>query len=339
MKKLSFILFPCFLIAGIALSGCTKQSSAGAASSATVDIGFCINDTTNPFLGWLTTSVQKLAADDGINIQIADASSDSTKQLEQIENFIAMKVKVIALFPVDPNNLQDIIKRAQAQGIKVMVQGVDTGVQDFMMNIDQYACGKSIAEIGIEWILKTFTSDGKPESLPSGSAKPKVIVIKATQTIDAKNRSDGIVDGLTEFGKLNVVIAAGETVVMTEAINIMENTWQQNSDAIAVFAYNASAAVGVNEYLMGQVNLDKSKIGVFTGEWSEEFQTLMNASLENKSVTRAAMKIIGPQIDGQLVPLEQATWIFMKDLYEGKMSYGKAVYDSVAKAYPEQETP
>jgi ABC-type sugar transport system substrate-binding protein len=343
MKKLSFIFFPFFLIAGIALSGCTKQSSAGAASSATVDIAYCVGDTTNPFVGWLTTSVQKLAADDGINIQIADASNDPTKQLEQIENFIAMKVKTIALFPVDPNNLQDIIKRAQAQGIKVMVQGTDTGVQDFMMNIDQYACGRSIADLGIEWILKIFTQDGKPESLPSGSVKPKVIVIKQTNTIDAKNRSGGIVDGLTEFGKLNVVIAAGETQVMTEAINIMENTWQQNSDAIAVFTYNSSAAVGVNEYLMGQVNLDKSKIGVFTGDWSEEFQTLMNASLKNESVIRSTMNIAGPQINGKPVPLDEATWIFLKDMFEGKMSYGNAAYDAIVKAYPkstsEQETP
>jgi ribose transport system substrate-binding protein len=315
------------------LVNCGK--SAETKTSGAVDLAYCVPDTTNPFVGWLTVSVQKLAENDGYNLQIADAANNSAKQIEQVENFIAMKVKAMILMPVDPNNVQDVIRRAQAQGIKVMVAGTDTGVQDFMMNIDQYACGQSIADLGIEWILKTFTPDGNPESLPSGTAKLKVIVIKDTETIDAKNRSDGIVDRLEEFGKLNVVIAAGETMVMTQAMTIMENTWQQNNDAVAVLTYNANAAVGVNEYIMGQVRVDKARFGIFTGDWSEEFQTLMDASVKNESVVRGTMNIAGPQIDGKPVPLEEATWIFLKDLVEGKMSYGNAAYDAVVKAYPQ----
>ena len=309
----------------------------GQQQSKGVDIAYCVPDTTNPFVGWLTVEVQKLALADGYNIQIADANNNPARQIEQVENFIAMKVKTIALMPVDPNNVQDVIKRAQAQGIKVFVAGTDTGVQDFMMNVDQYAMGKAAAGIGIDWILKTFTANGDPNSLPAGASRLKVIVIKDTETIDAKNRSDGLVDALNEFGKLNVVIAAGETMVMTQAMNIMENTWQQNSDAVAVFTYNANAAVGVNEYVMGQVGVDKSKFGVFTGDWSEEYQELMNASLENKSVARGTMRIAGPQINGQPIPLPEGTWIFMKDLTDRKMSYGKAAFDAIAKALPGQE--
>jgi ABC-type sugar transport system substrate-binding protein len=162
-------------------------------------------------------------------------------------------------------------------------------------------------------------------------------VIKDTETIDAKNRSDGIVNRLNEFGRLNVVIAAGETMVMTQAMNIMENSWQQNSDAVAVCTYNANAAVGVNEYIMSQVNVNKARFGVFTGDWSEEYQALMNTSLQNQSVVRGTMNIAGPQINGEAVALETATWLFIKDLYEGKMSYGKAAYDAVAPAYPKAE--
>jgi ABC-type sugar transport system substrate-binding protein len=314
-----------------------KKTEEGSAASSIVDVAYCIPDSTNPFVGWLTLTVQEMAKKDGYNIQIADASNNPARQIEQIENFIAMKVKVIALMPVDPNNVQDVIKRAQAQGIKVMVAGTDTGVQDVMMNIDQYACGQSIADLGIEWILKTFTTDGNLESLPAGASKLKVIVIKDTETIDAKNRSDGIVDRLEEFGRLNVVIAAGETMLMNQAMTIMENTWQQNNDAVAVLTYNSSAAVGVNEYIMGQINVDKAKFGVFTGDWSEEFQTLLDASLKNESVIRATMNIASSQINGKVVPAEDATWMIIKDLCEGKMSYGKATYDIVAKTYPKSE--
>jgi ABC-type sugar transport system substrate-binding protein len=331
MKKSGFLFIALVLALGMS---CARS---GQSATDKVDIAYLVPDTTNPFVGWLTTTVQEIAKDEGFNIQIADAANNPVKQIEQIENFIAMKVKVIVLMPVDPNNVQDVIKRAQSQGIKVMVAGTDTGVQDFMMNIDQYACGQASVDLATEWIVKTFTTDGNPDSLPSGDSKLKVIVIKDTETIDAKNRSDGIVDRLAEFGRLNVVIAAGETMVMTQAMTIMENTWQQNSDAVAVITYNANAAVGVNEYIMGQVNVDKSKFGVFTSDWSEEYQTLMNASLQNNSVVRGTMNIAGPQINGEAVALETATWIFIKDLLEGKMSYGKAAYDAVAKAYPKAE--
>ena len=322
------------LAAILVLCSVSPIFAGGRRQTSSVDIAYCVPDTTNPFVGWLTTEVQKLAQADGYNIQIADANNNPTRQIEQVENFIAMKVKVIALMPVDPNNVQDVIRRAQAQGIKVFVAGTDTGVQDFMMNLDQFAFGQGAVEMGIEWILKTFTSDGNPNSLPTGANRLKVIVIKCTETIDARNRSDGIIAKLNEFGRFNVVVAAGETMVMTQALSIMENTWQQNSDAVAVFTYNANAAVGVNEYIMGQVGVDKSKFGVFTGDWSEEYQELMNASLQNRSVARGTMRIAGPQINGRPVPLPEGTWVFMKDLADGKMSYGKAAFDSFAKAYP-----
>lgn len=329
MKKLALVLAAMAAICVLPLAAQAK-----AFNPSVVDVAYCVPNTTNPFVGWLTTSVQKIAKDEGFNVQIADAGSSPAKQIEQLENFIAMRVKVIALMPVDPNNVQDVIRRAQKAGIKVLVAGTDTGVQDFMMNINQYECGRSIADLCIEWVLKTYTKDGKPESLPTGAKRLKVIVIKDTETIDAKNRSDGIIARLQEFGRLNIVVAAGETQLMSQAMNIMENTWQQNSDAVAAITYNADSAVGVNNYIMGQVKVDKSRFGVFTGDWSEEYQVLMDQSLDNKSVARATMRIAGPQINGKPVPLEQATWIFLKDLYLGKGTYGKAAYDSIAKAYP-----
>jgi ribose transport system substrate-binding protein len=329
MKRLGFVFLTLLLVGLSPLAAADKVFN-----PSVVDIAYCVPDTTNPFLSWLTSSVQKLAKDEGYNVQIADAAGNPAKQLEQVENFIAMKVKVINLMPVDPNNVQDVIKRAQKQGIRVMVAGTDTGVQDFMMNIDQYGCGRSIADLGIDWILKTFTTDGRPASLPTGSKKLKVIVIKVTSTIDSKNRSEGIVDRLNEFGKLNVVIAAGESMETAPAMAIMENAWQKNSDAVAVFTYNSGAAVGVNEYVMGQIKVDKAKFGVFTGDWSEQYQELMNASLKKQSVARGTMRIAGPMLNGKLLPLEQATWTFIKDLYAGKLSYGKVVYDALTKAYP-----
>jgi ABC-type sugar transport system substrate-binding protein len=299
-----------------------------------VDVGYSVPDTTNPFVGWLTQAVKKLATDEGYNVQIADAGGSSSKQMEQLENFIAMKVKVIDLMPVDPNNVQDIITRAQKQGIKVLVAGADTGVYDMMMNMDQNNCGKQIAEMGIDWITKTFTKDGKDTSLPTGDKKLKVLVIKYTSTIDGKNRSEGILQKLYAWGKVNVVVATAESMTTAGATAIMENMWQQNSDAVATFCYNADDALGVNEYIMAQNKVDKGRFAVYAGDWSPPIQEVLNQSLTNKSVFRGTMQIVGPSLNGKPAPLEVATWTFLKALYQGDTSYGKWSKDSIAKAFP-----
>jgi len=295
-----------------------------------IDIGYCVSDTTNPFLGWLTTEVAKLAEADGKKVQIADAGNSSVKQIEQIENFIAMKVKVIDIMPIDPNNVQEVIKKAQDQGIKVIVAGTDTQIYDVMMNMDQYNCGEQIAEMAIDWIVKTYSTDGTEAGL---TATPKVIVMKCTETVDMTNRSNGILDKITAWGKAEIVVATAEARSTAGATAVMENMWQQNSDAVAVLCYNADGALGVNEYIMGQNGVDKAKFGVFAGDWSPPIQEILDASLTDASVFRGTMSIVGPNINGEQVPLEQATYRIMKGLCEGNYDLGTTIQDSIAKTY------
>jgi ABC-type sugar transport system substrate-binding protein len=328
MKKsigLLIVLAMCFGTMAFAAGG-----SEGRAPG--IDIGYSIPDTTNPFLGWLTTEVKKLADADGIRLQIADAGNSGAKQIEQIENFIAMKVKVIDIMPIDPNNVQAVIQKAQSQGIKVLVAGTDTTYYDVMMNMNQFHCGEMIAEMAIDWIVKTYSKDGTEAGLPSD--KKKVIVLKCTETVDMTQRSEGMLAKMKAWGKADVVVATAEARTTAAATAVMENMWQQNSDAVAVLCYNADGGLGVNEYIMGQVGVDKSRFGVFAGDWSPPIQEIIDNSASNKSVFRGTIQIVGPKINNQQMPLEQATYMLLKDLYEGKLSYGKVIEDSITKAYP-----
>ncbi len=311
----------------------TSAPATTASSGGGIDIGYSIPDTTNPFLGWLTTEVKKQAEAEGLKVQIADAGNNSAKQIEQIENFIAMKVKVIDIMPIDPNNVQEVIQKAQKQGIKVLVAGTDTGVYDVMMNMDQYNCGEQISEMAMEWITKTYSKDGTEAGLPTGADKKKVIVMKCTETTDMTNRSNGIIDKINAWGKVDVVIATAEARTTAAATAVMENMWQQNSDAIAVLTYNADGALGVNEYIMAQAGVDKSKFAVYAGDWSPPIQEVLDNSLTNKSVFRGTMQIVGPKINGEQWPLEKATYTIMKTLADGTYSFGKVIQDSIQKAF------
>ena len=317
-RKLLVVLFISFISVGFAFANGNGEKAGQ------VDIGFCVGDTSNPFLGWLTNSVKEKAAAEGITVQIADAGNSAVKQVEQIENFIAMNVKVIDIMPIDPNNVQNVIERAQKKGIKVIVAGTDTGVFDVMMNMDQYGCGTKISEMGIDWLTATGIA----------AQSPKVIVIKSTETLDMVNRSNGIVDKITEWGKAEVVVSQKEAKSAEEGFSIMENMWQQNSDTDLILCYNADAALGVNEFLMGQASVDKTKVAVFAGDWSDPIQEIIDMSAENNSVFRGTMQIVGPSLLGKPVDLDLATYTIMKDLAEGKLTYGNFIEDSIKKAYP-----
>lgn len=333
MKKLTAGLIGLLMTFG--LMACSGGGTPGAETGNAgggVDIGYSVPDTTNPFVGWLTGEVKTLAEADGLTVQIADAGNNSAKQIEQLENFIAMKVKAIALMPVDPTAVPDVIKKAQAAGIKVLVAGTDTGVYDVMMNTDQHAMGVEIATMGKEWLLDTFSSDGTEAGL---TTKPKVLVLKYTATIDGTNRSQGILDTITEWGHADVVVAQAEAITAADARSVLENMWQQNSDASLVMTYNADSAVGANEYLMGQVGIDKAEMAIFSGDSSDPVKELIAKSATNESLFRGTMGIVGPKIDGELVDLPVATFNALKGLTQGELVYGSRITDAVARVTPE----
>ncbi|WP_319529637.1 sugar ABC transporter substrate-binding protein [uncultured Cohaesibacter sp.] len=319
--------------AGIAAMSLFSPASSMAQS---VDIGYSVTDTTNPFLGWLTNEVKALAEKDGITLEIADAGLSPVKQMEQIENFIAMGVKVIDIMPVDPNNVQDIIKRAQAQGIKILVAGTDTGVYDVMMNIDQYGAGRDAVNLATEWMVQKFSSDGTAKGMPQGDESLKVIVIPQTDTIDAKNRTNGMIETIQAWGHANVVVSPTEAKSTAQGTSVMETLFLQNPDVDVVLTYNADAALGVNEYLMSQFGLDHSKIGVFTGDWSPPVQETIDMSADNESVFRGTIQIAGPVLNGEPVDLPVATYKVMKALMEGEKPWGDWIKDAVGRALPKK---
>ncbi|HHX73540.1 MAG TPA: sugar ABC transporter substrate-binding protein, partial [Firmicutes bacterium] len=309
MKKILFLVLLC---AAALLSLSYK------ASIRPVEIGFCVPDSTNPFVGWLASAVKEQAALDGISVQIADAGNNSVRQLEQIENFIAMKVKALAVMPIDPVNVQPAIEKAQQQGIKVLVVGTDTSRYDVMMYMDQYLAGKMVAEMGIEWLEKNILP-----AFPGRESKmPKTIIVSATTTVDLTNRSQGMIDKMQEWGGAEVVIAPVEAQSPAAAVKIMENMWQQNSDAVLLLCYDADAALGINEYLMWQSGINRASLAIFAADWTPQIQEVLNDSVNDKSLFRGSIQVVGPVIQGRQIPFAGATYRILKGFVQGNYAWG-----------------
>ena len=64
--------------------------------------------------------IQAAKADPNLDIRFADANLDVSKQLDQIDNFIAQKVKAIVVVPVDYDGIVPGIEKANEAGIPVI---------------------------------------------------------------------------------------------------------------------------------------------------------------------------------------------------------------------------
>ena len=79
-------------------------------------VGYAVPDAANPFLSNLTKNVADYFAKDGVEVIVADAQGDATKQVNQIENFSTMGVDVIIVMAIDPKGVTSVIEDAPEGG-------------------------------------------------------------------------------------------------------------------------------------------------------------------------------------------------------------------------------
>lgn len=68
--------------------------------------------------------IEAAKADPGVEVSFADANNDVSKQLDQIDNFIAQKVNAIVVVPVDYEGITPAVEKANEAGIPVVALGI-----------------------------------------------------------------------------------------------------------------------------------------------------------------------------------------------------------------------
>ena len=73
-----------------------------------------------------TAFTEAAKSDPDIEIVSADANNDASKQLDQIDNFIAQKVNAIVVVPVDYQGIVPGVEKANAAGIPIIALGIQS---------------------------------------------------------------------------------------------------------------------------------------------------------------------------------------------------------------------
>lgn len=250
-------------------------------------MGVIIPSLSNEFLAKLGEQIQEGLEAHGMDVELVSSDNDPAKELQLLENFATMKVEHILIFPIGASagEVGTTLQALRDKGIKVHVCGneVTKGTFDSEIIVDQFAVGEEKAKEAARWIDSTFR-DAKNRSI-------KVALLSTTTSVESKNNSRGM-ELVTEYTKKaaiveNIDLPMGEAAAkVQEAVDLILT---KHPDVKAILTYDSPQAFAADETVMGKSNVDKSRFGIFTSDFTPEVGKRILMSEKNESLIRATI--------------------------------------------------
>lgn len=334
MKRRFAALLMSGVLAAAALTGCSygpepaKGANAGAEAGQAADkgdgkdglkIGVTVQSLSNQVWAGACSTMQELAKKSGNELTYMSCDDNSSKQIEQIENYISSGCDVIMVNPSDPNAIETVCASAQDAGIKVMCWDNEMEHTDLNWIIDNEALGYMIGEQASLFIKEKF-SDGVCD----------VAVLNYPQTKILLERENGILKALKELAPSAKVVAQQPAIDANEGLSAMETILQANPDTKVVCCIGGGGAVGANEAYKANGEITED-IGIFAADaTNEELSAMVGGEANRMSVIiTGTPKKIGETVYNMLAKLGSAEGFTEKDLSEGETMNGKNVYRNI----------
>ena len=173
----------------------------------------------------------------GVKLDIQDANTDLSKQIQQVEDFISNGVDAIIISPCDPAGSAACVAAANEAGIPIFTcDGILDDVTDVTAytTCDFYADGVKTGEWAANYIQENL----------GGKAKVAILDYPPSPIVCGQ-RADGFADAVTKLDGVEVVARQNCMGSRTEGMSVMENILTANSNDIdVVFAINYEAGAG-----------------------------------------------------------------------------------------------
>src|ERR1035437_745509 len=108
-------------------------------------IGVTVTDLGNPFFVRIARGVENAArhiAGPDVKVFVVSSAYDLKRQNDQIDAFIKKKVDLIVLNAADPEAIEPAVRRAQAEGIRVVAVDVRAAGADATVTTDNVQAGE-----------------------------------------------------------------------------------------------------------------------------------------------------------------------------------------------------
>jgi ribose transport system substrate-binding protein len=223
----------CAMVA-LSLAACSRQASLPAdktAAGSQPTIGLAISTLDNPYFVALRDGARAEAEAQGLNLITVDAQNDAARQISNVEDLIQKKVSVLLLNPTDSDAVANVVKEANAAGIKVI--SLDRAVDGATVSVAIASNNVAGGEMAAKALLAKIGGKGNLVELvgiPGSSA--------------ARERGEGFEEGIKGDSQVKVVAEQPANFDRAQGLSVMENILQRNRDIQGVFAQNDEMALG-----------------------------------------------------------------------------------------------
>lgn len=236
LRRSGHLLASCLqrlLLLTLALGSLLGASVIAAAEQ--VRIGVTVTDLGNPFFVRLARSIESSARrviGPDVKIFVASSAYDLTRQNNQIDYFITKKVDLIMLIATDPVAIEPAVRRAQANGIKVIALDVRAAGADATFTTDNLQAG----ELACRHIIQKLGGKGN------------VVIISGPPVTSITDRMSGCLSQINAAPGIRLLSSdrngggssEGGFAKMTDVLTLFPHI-------DAVFAINDPTALGVEE--------------------------------------------------------------------------------------------
>lgn len=219
------------VISAVAMSACNRNSD----GEGQVKIGMTVQDLSNPTWSGYCQAIQKEAQANGAKMNYVACDSNVSKQIMQIENFVARGMDVIIVHPADPEGIESACREAMAAGVKVISWDDDIKNADVRWLIDNKALGYEVGKKASEFINEKH------------GGKAEVAILNYPQLPVLLARGNGIREALTEHAPNADIVAETSAINPQEGISKMETIFQSNPNVKVVACIGGGGSVGANE--------------------------------------------------------------------------------------------
>lgn len=223
MKKILSLVFCVTLVMAMLTAGSMAES--------TYKIGYTCPTLNNPFFVNMMAGAQLAADERGIELVALGGDNDITKQVSQVEDFIAQEMDAILVQTVDTTGIVSAIEECNAAGIPVITTAETPTGGEILCAIafDSYESGYN----GGQYIAGVLEGKGNVVEL---------VGVLGQET--SRQKSEGFQNAIAEYSNMTVLASQPAEYDRATAMSVMENMLQTFDDIDAVYAANDEMALG-----------------------------------------------------------------------------------------------
>lgn len=232
-KTISVVLLLAMFLVSSTLTGCGTTNEKAVEKVKKYTVGIFIKDATTPFWRYVVNGAKAEAEKHGIElIEYAPLKTQNVEeQLRQIEDGIQKKLDAICVVALDSNAIIPVLEKADKAGIPVITFNTRVNLPSIktFIGVENYqgeylVAEKMIADLGGKGNIVIL------EGIPA--AQTNIDRLKAIKDVVAKNPG------------IKILTSQPTNYRRDQAMTVMENILQTNTDINAVFGLNDEVSLG-----------------------------------------------------------------------------------------------